>query len=98
MSCWSCDDTKLVQKKDSHEWECPKCEDIYYQCNKCPEEFDASDNNKGIDCTKCGKHYCIMCWQTTGELIDGDSDEKYFKDYEEGDYLCEKCINILHDK
>jgi len=82
MSCFICENTKLVPI--NNKFECPKCKDIYYKCNKCEQDgedvFDSDENDKGLNCMKCNKHFCITCWQSSGEVDDCD------------DYLCEKCI------
>lgn len=94
MTCWLCD-IVLIKQENLKDWKCPKCKDIYYKCARC-DELDAKENEKGIDCVDCKKHFCIMCWQNTGELIDGDSDNILNIDldkYGDGDYLCENCLN-----
>ena len=108
MSCWICTDIKLVQI-EGNKWKCSKCKDIYYKCDRCEQKgednFDADDNDKGINCVKCDKHFCILCWQTTGNLIDSLIENDKYEyltekpyNYDIDNYLCENCLKIYEPK
>lgn len=84
MTCWLCDRSPLVEGLGPNKWVCMKCQVIYYSCERCEQSedrvcYDWSDEDKGVWCRLCARHFCIGCWQHTGTLTDDD------------EYTCEKC-------
>lgn len=87
--CWTCRDEYLIES-GINQFRCSKCNCEYYGCERCNESYDWSDNDKGIFCIECDRHFCAHCWQITGKIIDEKDEEEF--DYEEGSYLCENCL------
>jgi hypothetical protein len=62
---------------------CDPCNEIYYTCRLCRDALDWCENDKGVWCMRCDRHFCIVCWQNTG-MINETTDE----------YLCEACLKL----
>lgn len=67
--CWPCR-CETLPTGSIDEYECPECEETYYNCVLCQKDNkghhntqDISDNDKGQTCQKCHHHFCIAHWQ-----------------------------------
>jgi hypothetical protein len=85
-TCWKdeCKKAVLVPTSKLRPWclQCPVCHDAYTSCVLCPTGLDWDDNEKGITCVECDRHFCIGCWPNVdkGSHSLGDG------------YTCSECV------
>jgi len=62
-TCFLCPEqppVRPVANRPCH-WHCSVCDELYYSCETCADGWDWYDNDKGILCLYCERHWCAVC-------------------------------------
>jgi|CXWL01.1.fsa_nt_gi hypothetical protein len=83
-TCEMCDEKPLLLVIGAENMMCPTCDTEYVRCAICRpttnQAVDYVDNDKGMYCALCERHFCASCWQSGGKWMPGNNE-----------WICSEC-------